>query len=1297
MNSPYFSAPADGILEGYALSPQQASQWRWQQAYGATAVPPAGLWLRIEAPLDLARLRASLAQVVARHEILRTAYRQLPGMALPMQVIADSADLAWHQDAQGAGVQMLPDADGASRLCLRLPAFQADAASMTALARQWLAAYQGGPLDEVALQYADYAAWRAEVQENQDYPHPFWAPLIEPLRQQGLASQALPLRPGAALGAVGHEASIKHEAFACPLDPTIERRWKTYARDSGIAPQLVLLAAWIALCHQHSGAERLTIGFDAQQRGAETADALGLYGEALPLAVDRLAARDFADLCGELERQCALLAQWRDSYPASLVEQPFALGFRSLAAACPTLTQAGWQVERVCAPAAPFQILLESAEGGLCWHVNRAVYDAAAVAVLSEQLATLLDNACRQPGRPLAALSACSQREQQVLAERLCASPPLSAEQRQRYDAINAMTSLVECFSVQVAARADMPAVQGSSGPLSYRELDARSTRLAAQLVTRGLAPQARVVHLLPRDVDAVVAMLAIFKAGGCYVPIDPGYPAQRIQFILDDCQAQAIVTHAALLPTLPPSLRERAIAIDTLDWSAPCAPLEAPRSGAPAGGPRREDCAYLIYTSGSTGQPKGVQITHANALHSLAARVAYYPDPVRTFLLLSSFAFDSSIAGLFWSLAQGGTLLICGQDDQKDPARLAQIVRAQAVTHMLALPSLYAMMLEQAGAPPQALSTVIVAGEACAPELVRAHHRSWPGARLYNEYGPTEASVWCSVAELRQQVSIGRAIAHTRVYVLDAAGAPAARGMLGEIHIAGPGLSPGYAGRAQLNAEKFITATHPLLNGQRLYRSGDIGYLDQDGTLMFAGRADAQVKVRGHRIELGEIEAALRDASGAALAVAVAETRDGATLVRGFIESPNPIELPALRAALALRLPDYMIPADIQALASLPRGANGKVDAKALLALRASHQRAPYAAPATPAESRLVAIWEELLGCEAPGIDDDFFALGGHSLLVVRLVHLIKAALGCDIAVGVVFRHPTIRSLAARLAQPSSTSSLLPLRDGDGLQAPLFLLHRPGGDVAHYAPLVAALPPGQGVYGLVLEHGVGPQQASLAELARRYVAQIKSVQPHGPYFLCGWSMGGLLALEMASLIERAGESVGLLAIVDSGFGTGDQGMDSDALERLMMQELTEDSCRRLANTPAARQALAALDPGMGKIAQLRQAFGRWCPANQMDLKAPSAIVEATLDALDHARQWVAGYAAPTVSATLYLWWAEATLAGQADLPTQWARHSTSGAHHVQVPGDHDDILGHPALGATFNAVLRAAHRDLAK
>lgn len=1277
MNSPYFSTSDNGVVEGFPLSPQQASQWHLQQNCGARAVPHACLWLAIDTPVDPARLRASLAQLVTRHEILRTGYQQLAGLAQPLQVIAPSADILWLETGRdGPGVMMETLPDGRLRVCLRLGDHQADATSLIILARQWAQLYQNETADQDTLQYADYAAWRGELLAEAASPHALW----EPLRQQGLGRQVLPLRRHA------DATKMVQASFACPMPPATQARWKAYAEATSRSPEVVLLAAWLTLCYQHGGSERLTMGVDMQQRSAETAEAVGLYAQALPLSMERLRELNFADLCAQIEQQCELLAHWRDTYPADLFNEPFALGFRSVALSMGALPAAGWQLERVSTAAAGFQILLECSDAGLCWHVNAVVYDEAAIAILSGQLVTLLDHACSAPELPLTELVASSEQEQSLIVQELSHSLALTADQVARYDAINSLDSLAHCFSQQVATHADMPAVQGPSGVLSYRELDRRSTELAHTIRAHGVQPGSRVVHMLPRDLDAVVAMLAIFKAGACYVPVDPAYPAQRVEYILNDCQAQLVLTHSTMVGMLTPALRARAMTVDALP------PL--PAQPEPARCNHRKDGAYLIYTSGSTGQPKGVPISHANCLHSLAARVAYYPDPVRKFLLLSSFAFDSSIAGLFWTLAQGGTLVICSQDDQKDPARLARMIAEHSITHMLALPTLHALLLEHSATAPAALSTVIVAGEACPPELVRTHLRSWPAARLYNEYGPTEASVWSSVAECTDAaidgpVPIGRAIPGSQVLVLDDAGSPCARGMLGEIHIAGPGLSSGYA-NAQFDADKFVTSRHPLLSGQRLYRSGDRGYLTQNGALMFAGRADAQVKVRGYRIELGEIESALRDASGALLAVALA---DGSAdpVLRAFIEAPQQIDLAALRAALALRLPDYMIPADIQVLPSLPRSANGKVDGKALLALRANFQRPPFAAPVSTVECALAGLWQQLLGCPAPGMDDDFFALGGHSLLVVRLVHLIKASLDTVIPVGTVFRHPTIRALAAALELPAGTDAPLTLRSGDADQTPVFLLHRPAGDVQHYAALVAALPGGVPAYGLILPHGVGPEQASLHQLARRYLEQMQRLQPRGPYLICGWSMGGLLALEIAHLIEQQGEKVGMLAVIDSSFDVQDQGLSDADLLQLVSEELDDASCQRLAASDSARAAMMQLDPANGKMAQLRYVFGEWAAAYGMTTTSSPAIVQATLYALDHARRWVANYVPPIVHAELDLWWAQATLVRQPGLQKCWTQRSASATRHTVIEGDHDDILERSTFISSFVAALSAA------
>ncbi len=1287
MNAPHPVNDTENLLEGFELSPQQARLWQWQNAHFSDTGRRAALRLRITHPLDRERLSQSLEQVIARHEILRTGYQQLAGMAQPMQVIAAVPTWRWatpNDDSQASTPTLAttPLPDGSTSVCLHMPAAHADSASLSYLATEWMRAYHGADLDEPPLQYADYAAWRNELVASDNRARQFWAPYTA----AKIPSVPLPLQRHLPAGA--HRIDLTEAV--CPLPAALQHRWQQHASTLSISPAVTALAAWITLWHQHSEADRLTLGLDWSPRNGPLANAIGLFGEPLPLTIEGLDTLTFNVLCQRLNQQCAELGEWRDAHPSAALTAPFAVGFRHLPPyELAAFTAAGWQIEHADSPTAPFQLLLEyhatPVAAPLVLHYNQALYDVTAIDLIIDQFTTLLDNACRHPERPLRALSACSVREQDLLNTTLSTSLPLTAAQQQRYEQIASLPHLVACFSEQIQQSAAQPAVTGPTGTLTYAELDAQSTALAQRLLARGIQPQTRIALFLPRDTDAIVALLAIFKAGACYVPVDPHYPTSRIEYILNDSQAELVITRSDLAAQLPAAWQHRTVATDQPETVEPVTPLPWPTIEA-------THCAYIIYTSGSTGQPKGVTITHANALSSLAARIAYYPEPVRRFLLLSSFAFDSSIAGLFWSLAQGGCLHLCSESQQKDPAQLAHILRTAPITHLLALPSLYALLLDELGDAAHALNTIIVAGEACPRSLVETHYRRWPAVRLYNEYGPTEASVWscvaaCQPATGEQPVPIGRAIPHARIYLLNEGGEPVARGMKGEIYIGGPGLSPGYLHRPELTAEKFVVAAQ-----QRLYRTGDFAYFGQEDQLVFIGRADAQVKIRGYRIELGEIETVLRRLTDANQTVALADTsQQGNTTLRAFIESAHPIDTAALREQLAQRLPEYMVPSDIQVLPTLPRTANGKFDTAALLALQPAQQRLPYAAPRNHTEKVLIALWQEMLSTDQIGIHDNFFALGGHSLLVVRLVHRIKATLYTDIPVSLVFQYPTVAQLAAQIAQPAAHASLVMLRPGERSRPPLFCLHRPAGDVHHYLPMVAALSSEQPVYGVPLPPGRSPDNASLAELATLYLADIRTVQPEGPYFVCGWSMGGLLALELAHQLEQAGERIALLAMFDTTFHAEDGSLDVAQLDQLVKQELTSDSLQRLATLSTARDDLHAATASLGKIDQLHYALIDWPAQHGLTLRAPLELIETNLRAMRNARRWVQPYAPPKVKTDLHLWWVEDTLLARGALPTQWEQFSDGDIHHHRVPGDHDDILAQPQFFTTFNATLAQA------
>ncbi|WP_283188198.1 amino acid adenylation domain-containing protein [Pseudomonas sp. PMCC200344] len=1262
----------DTPFEGFELSPQQAHLWRLQQTHLAPSAQRATLRIRSEQPLDSARLKNSLLALMQRHEILRTRYQQLPGLSLPMQVIDDST-----ADWQALGIALHVNTQSAT---LHLPALHLDSTSLGYLSEEWALGYLEAAPQEPPLQYADYAAWRLESVDDQG--RQFWDEQFNAM----VADVPLPWQRQNPVTGIVEMARMQ-----LSFDDATLQRLDQQATSLGVSTGTVMLAAWVTLWQRYCEAERLTLAYENQTRPDVLGDALGLFSEPLPLTLDTAPELSFAALCQQLTERVGLLNDARDSYPSHLSNVPSlsGVGYRELALLPHSaLNDVGWQIEQADSVSADCALLLQyqpRSASGLSLHFDAALYSPAHVELLAEQLLSVIEHSLREPAASLSQLTTCSAAEQQRVTGALATSPTLSPAQEQLYAATFALPNLAACFAQGSASNAQRPAVTGSSGTLSYAELDRRVTALTQQLLAQGLEPRARIAHFLPRDIDAVVALVAILRAGACYVPIDPAYPTERIEHILRDSQARLVLTHHARVQDLPADWQPSAMAIDQ---AMPAVPLrEEPTVS-------RDQPAYLIYTSGSTGQPKGVVISHANALHSLAARLAGYPQPVQRFLLLSSFAFDSSIAGLFWSLAQGGCLHLASETEQKDPLQLARLIRSHGVSHLLALPSLYALLLDDLGDSPSPLNTAIVAGESCPPALVDSHYRRQPDAQLYNEYGPTEASVWSTVALCRSNqhtgsVPIGRAIAHTQVYLLDSDGTPVARGFKGEIHIAGPGLSEGYLGLPQMTAEKFIQARHPSLDGQRLYRTGDFAWQDLDGQLLFLGRTDSQIKLRGYRIELGEIETALCNVSAAKLAVVLLDTTQTEPSLRAFIESATQLQASAVRESLGALLPAHMIPADIQWLAQLPRTANGKVDHRALLARASNRSLAAYAAPEGHVEQVLAAVWQELLEAEVIGRHDDFFALGGHSLLVVRMTARLRASLGIEVPVSVIFQHPTLIGLAEQITRPRDHAAIIALQTGETGQTPLFCLHQPSGGVHHYMPMVAGLPKVLPVYGVPLPESLRSQD--LVALAREYLPQIRQIQAQGPYRLAGWSMGGLLALELTRQLEAQGQAVEWLGLFDSTFHAEDETLTWDALQAIVQQELSSDSRQRL--TAQCLTELRTATAELGRVEQLRFALLEWASAYGLELNAPLAYVEQTLNVMADARRWVSGYSVPIVQATLQLWWADQTLVEHPTLPAQWDAISQRTCHH-QVAADHDTILGQSAFHEQLNKSLAMASTE---
>ncbi|MGZ5050158.1 MAG: amino acid adenylation domain-containing protein [Methylobacter sp.] len=812
------------------------------------------------------------------------------------------------------------------------------------------------------------------------------------------------------------------------LEAGLAQRIRNSARQYSVTPASLFHLAWalvLGRCGNRSDVVFGTVLSGRLHGGAGAEKAVGMFINTLPIRVS-LPGRTVRETLGSVHRnlnellqheQASLaLAQRCSAVPASMPLFTALLNYRhsNMVAVSDKYALLEWEGMHVFSSEERTNYPLTLSVDDLGQGFNLTVQCAGGVepAGIAEYLRTAVAGLVaaleQNPQQPVEAIDIMPELERnQVLFDfnRTCADHPVEP-------------SLHALFEVQAEKTPDADAVAFAGQVLSYAELNAKANRLAHYLRGQGVGPEVSVGLCVERSLDMAIGMLGILKAGGAYVPLDPNYPNERIAYMLDDARIDLLLSQQRL-----PHRAKITIYLDS-DW----ADIERCSAGNPLPCNHPLNPAYIIYTSGSTGRPKGVTVSHSNAVHSTAARFAHYREPVSAFLLLSSFAFDSSVAGLFWTLGQGGCLCLPEDNQVKEPAVLAGLIARHRVSHVLALPSFYCLLLNQAGVELQTLKTAIVAGEACSTEVVKQHYAVLPKVPLYNEYGPTEATVWSSVYQARpddldRPLSIGRPIDNVRLHILDRSGNPVPVGVQGELHIGGAGVARGYWQRPALTAEKFIP--DPFLpDGGRLYKTGDLARYRPDGNIEFLGRVDQQVKIRGFRIELGEIEAKLIEHPGVADAVVLArEDQPGnRRLVAYVIARDNAVLTEdALRDAVNQSVPDYMRPSAYVFLAELPVTVNGKVNRKALLppeSYSAAIDGGQADDPADPIEQALADIWMELLGITEVGVNRNFFELGGHSLLAIQVVSRIQEHFGIELAVEDIFQHTTIKELADLVMQ---------------------------------------------------------------------------------------------------------------------------------------------------------------------------------------------------------------------------------------------------------------------------------------
>ncbi|MFD8493115.1 amino acid adenylation domain-containing protein [Amycolatopsis sp. NPDC059657] len=1073
---------------------------------GAVDVYLVQVAIDLAGPVDPARLRAAGEALLARHANLRAGFRQRRD-GRPVQVCAPDVTLPWSEmDTSEAEWGRALDIDrfdcfdlakpplvrmllarlgpGRYRLLLTHHHILLDGWSMPILVRELFELYAGTPLPPVRP-YRDFVSWL----DRRDTlaADAAWRAALDGARPTLLAPP-------------GNVPELPEQVRA-ELSAEVGARLNTRVRELGISLNTAVQTAWAAVLTRLTGHDDVVFGQTVAGRPADLPGAesmVGLFINTVPVRVQARQDEAVGVVAQRVHRDTAVLLDHQHlgltgSKRGELFDT--LLVFENQSAEIPGDDSVPVRITGISGrDATNYPVQLVAVPGPkprfrLAYRPSVFTTDWAdrVLAALVRVLTAFAEN----PSVRLGQVDVFGWPEEQP-------GPLASA-------------SLVRAFEEQVEKTPDDVAVVCGAVSKTYRQLDVSANRLARLLIEAGAGPGKIVGISLPRTAELVVALFAVLKSGAAYLPLDPGYPAARLAFLVDDAGPAVILSTTDSRAALPAH-------VPVLIMGA-----QARQSGEPVGhDPGPSEAAYVSYTSGSTGRPKGVVVTHASVV--TLCRWAAAEFGVMRVGFSTSLNFDVSVFEVFAPLLSGGCVEVV-----PGPLSLPDRPELELVS---GVPSVLAALLADRGLPART-STVAFCGEALPSKVLNDVFKAAPGARVANIYGPTEATVyataWFTETETETAPPIGRPIAGGAVRVLDRALHPVPPGVTGELYLAGPGLARGYLGRPALSAGRFV-ADPCGLPGSRMYRTGDLVRRDADGLLYFEGRVDDQVKIRGFRIELGEVEAAILASPG--VTQAAVTVHDNTRLIAYVVGSTTD-----LAGWLSERLPEHLVPAAFLTVDALPLTANGKLDRQALPAAKLAACPSPRRA-FRPRQRLLAELFAEVLGVAGVGLDDDFFDLGGHSLLATRLAGRVRTVLGADMSIRKLFEAPTVARLADVLDAGDSAGDsfdvVLPLR-ARGKREPLFCLPPLSGLSWRYAGLLRQLGPDRPVYGLQSKglRGEDGLPGSFDELVAGFVDAIRGVRPHGPYYLLGYSFGAPVAHAAATALQDAGEEVPLLTLLD--------------------------------------------------------------------------------------------------------------------------------------------------------------------